>query len=145
MIDENSYQLWLFDLGVNEDIIQNSTFYDKGYAFFRYCMDSNIDEESISNLVKFMIENNINDSRDITSDFWNKFRNKYEDNYLNNDIIDLLEKADDMIYIPELMDFLKNYSNIILTGGGINECLKEVEIALISLDKNYNILQEFVY
>ena len=146
MIDEHSFKEWLVDLGVDEDVVYNATFYDKGYAFFRYCMDSNIDERAISNLVKFMIKNNINDSRDITSDFWNEFRNEYkEDDYSTGELRDLLENAGDMINIPDLMDFLKNYSNIVLTGGGINECLKEVEIALMSLDKNYNVLSEFVY
>jgi hypothetical protein len=47
--------------------------------------------------------------------------------------------------IYEVMDFLKKYNNIILTGGGINECLKEVEIALLALDKPYRILKEYTY
>jgi len=146
MIDEGTYKQWLFDLGIEEDIIYNATYYDKGYAFFRYCMDSNIDERAISNLVKFMIKNNINDSRDITSDFWNEFRNEYkDDDYSTGELRDLLENASDMINIPDLMDFLKGYTNIVLCGGGINECLKEVEIALLSLDKGYNVLSEFVY
>ena len=50
-----------------------------------------------------------------------------------------------MINIPDLMDFLKRYSNIVLTGGGINECLKEVEIALNSLDKPYKVLTQYTY
>jgi hypothetical protein len=56
-----------------------------------------------------------------------------------------LENAGDMINIPDLMDFLEKYTNIILTGGGINECLKEVEISLLALDKKYNILPEYTY
>jgi hypothetical protein len=71
--------------------------------------------------------------------------NGREDDYSTGVLRDLLENASDMINIPDLMDFLKNYSNIVLTGGGIDECLKEVEIALMSLDKNYNVLSEFVY
>jgi hypothetical protein len=43
------------------------------------------------------------------------------------------------------MDFLKNYSNIVLLGGGVNECLKEVEIALLALNKNFNVLRQFTY
>jgi len=51
-----------------------------------------------------------------------------------------------MINIPDLMDFLKKYgTKIILCGGGIRECLKEVEIALMALDKNYNILTKYTY
>lgn len=143
MIDEYSFKNWLFDLGIDEDVVDNATFYDKGYAFFRYCMDNSIDEDNIVDLVKYMIRHNINDSRQIEEDMWNNYME--ETNHNQQDVRDLLENADDMINIPELMDFLKRYSNIILTGGGINECLKEVEIALLSLGKNYNILSEFVY
>lgn len=143
MIDEYSFKEWLIDLGINEDIIDNATFYDKGYAFFRYCMDSSIDEDNIVDLVKFMIKHNINDSRDIDEDMWNNYME--ETNHDQQDVRDLLENAGDMINIPDLMDFLRNYSNIILTGGGVNECLKEVEIALLSLNKTYNTLSEFVY
>jgi hypothetical protein len=61
------------------------------------------------------------------------------------DVRDLLENADDLINIPDLMDFLQNKNNITLTGGGINQCLKEVEIALLALDKPYSIISEFTY
>jgi len=143
MIDEDSYKEWLIDLGVDEDIVFNSTFYDKGYAFFRYCMDSSIDDDNIVDLVKYMIKHNINDSRDIDEDMWNDYM--LETNHTQQDVRDLLENADDMINIPDLMDFLQDYSNIVLLGGGVNECLKEVEIALLSLDKEYNTLSKFVY
>jgi hypothetical protein len=143
MIDEYSFKEWLIDLGIDEDVIYNSTFYDKGYAFFRYCIDNSIDEDNIVDLVKYMVRHNINDSREINEEMWNDYME--ETNHNQQDVRDLLENAGDMINIPDLMDFLKNYSNIVLTGGGINQCLKEVEIALLSLDKNYNILSEFVY
>ena len=143
MVNETEYEMWLTDLGINEDIIYNATFYDKGYAFFRYCMDNSIDEDNIADLIKYMIKHNINDSRDIDEDMWNNYM--LETKHNQQDVRDLLENAGDMINIPDLMDFLKNYSNIVLTGGGINECLKEVEIALLSLDKPYNTLSEFVY
>lgn len=143
MIDEDSFKEWLFELGIDEDVINNASFYDKGYAFFRYCMDNSIDEDNIADLVKYMIRHNINDSRDIDEEMWNNYME--ETKHDQQDVRDLLENAGDMINIPDLMHFLKNFSNIVLTGGGINECLKEVEIALLSLDMNYNILSEFVY
>ena len=143
MIDEYSLKDWLIDLGIDEDVVYNATFYDKGYAFFRHCMDNSIDEDNIVDLVKYMIQHNIYDSRDIDEDMWDNYME--ETNHNQQEVRDLLENAGDMINIPDLMDFLKRYSNIVLTGGGINECLKEVEIALLSLDKNYNTLSEFVY
>lgn len=143
MISEGEYINWLYELGIDGDVINNSTMYDKGYAFFRYCMDSGIDDDAIVDLVKYMISNNINDSRDIDEDMWNQFME--ETNHTRDDVRDLLEFAGDMINIPDLMDFLKRYSNIVLTGGGINECLKEVEIALMALDKNYTVNSKFTY
>lgn len=143
MISENDYKYFLLELGLDEDVLDNAIFYDKGYAFFRYCMDNSIDEDNIVDLVKFMIQNNINDSRDIDEDMWNNYMK--QTNHSQEDVRELLENAGDMINIPDLMDFLKNYSNIVLLGGGINECLKEVEIALLSLNKNFNILKQFTY
>lgn len=144
MINENEYKMWLLEeVGINEDVIVDAAFYDKGYAFFRYCMDSGIDEDNIVDLVKFMMKHNITDSRDIDEEMWDEFMK--ETNHSLQDVRELLEYAGDMINIPDLMDFLKMYNNIVLTGGGIDECLKEVEIALLSLDKNYNILSTFTY
>jgi len=50
-----------------------------------------------------------------------------------------------MISIPDLMDFINDFDNIILLGGGINECLKEVEISLMVLNKGYQIEHDFTY
>jgi hypothetical protein len=143
MVSESDYINWLFDLGVDEDVINNAIFYDKGYAFFRYCLDNSIDEEAIVDLVKYMLTNDITDSRDIDEDMWNDFMNTTD--HSRQDVRELLENADDLINIPDLMDFLQNKNNITLTGGGINECLKEVEIALLALDKPYSIISEFTY
>lgn len=146
MIDEKSYFAWLYEIGIKEEVLDSAIFYDKGYAYFRYCMDSNISEDSIVNLVKFMIKYNINDSRDINTKFWDKFIKEYpDDDYGTGELRSLLENASDMINIPDLMDFLKKYNDIVLTGGGINQCLKEVEIALMALGKQYNVLSNYTY
>lgn len=143
MVEEWDYKFWLAEMGISDEVILNGTFYDKGYAFFRYCMDNSIDEENIVDFVKYMIRNDITDSRDVDEDMWNDYMEKT--NHNSEDIRDLLELSDDMLYVPELMDFIRNYGNIILLGGGINECLKEVEIALMALDKNYNIYSKYTY
>ena len=56
MIPEWEYRQWLRDNGVDEDALDEITLYDKGYAFFRFCMDSGIDDEVTSNLVRYMYE-----------------------------------------------------------------------------------------
>src|ERR1017187_6233054 len=40
MISESDYKNWWYENGLKESIIDSSIFYDKGYAFFRYCIDS---------------------------------------------------------------------------------------------------------
>lgn len=144
MISEQDYKMWLYDNGVDEDMLNNIVFYDKGYAFFRFAIDSGIDEDDIVLLVKFMYENNINDSRDIkSSGLWDKFMNEYN----KNELRELLEDADDCINIPDLMSELLSLKGekIILIGGGANECLKEVEIAFKALGIGYTRMDKLIY
>ncbi len=141
MIDEASYQHWWLEMGLDEEILYSATFYDKGYAFFRYCMDEGIDEDQIVHLVQYMIEKGVHDSRELGEEFWKGFIGRYG----SEDIRELMEFSDDCLWIPDLMDELKGYSNIVICGGGINECLKEVEIALDALEKPYQTYSEFTY
>lgn len=141
MISENDYKNWWYEQGLDEDIAFNAHYYDKGYAFFRYCMDQGIDEDKIVNLVKYMIAEGVNDSRDLGEEFWDGFIDKYGD----EDIRELVEFSDDALHIPDLMEEMSDYSNIVLCGGHIYECLKEVEIALNAMDKPYIMLDEFTY
>jgi hypothetical protein len=142
-ITEEEYKDWLVECGIKERVIESAMFYDKGYAFFRTCMDEGIDEQSIVDLVRYMIDHDIVDSRDIDTDMWDDFME--ETGHNTEDVRDLLEPAQEMINIPELMNFLKRYRDIVLTGGGITACLKEVEIALMALGKKYEILDEYTY
>lgn len=138
--DQNELRFWYEEHGLDEDT--RLTFYDKGYAFFRYCIDSGIDEDDIVLLVKFMKEHDINDSRQITdSSLWDSFEEKYN----NKELRELLEFAGDNIFIPDVMDFLSGYKNITLTGGGKDECLKEIEIALKANDQPYVLETKFLY
>ena len=144
MVAEYDYRFWLVENGFEEENLNYCRFYDKGYAFFRYCMDEGIDEDDIVALVRFMVQNNINDTRDIDAEMWQNFMT--ETNTEQSEVRDLMENADDMLNIPDLMDYLRNYGGaLVLTGGGINECLKEVEIALMALSKPYNVLTQFTY
>ena len=66
--------------------------------------------------------------------------------YDSSDVRDFLEPAQDCINIPELMEYLQKFSGkIVICGGGINQCFKEVEIALNALEKIYNVLTKFTY
>jgi hypothetical protein len=144
MISESDYKMWWIENGLSEEIVDTSTFYDKGYAFFRYCIDSSIDETVIANFVRFMYENDVRDSRDMDRSMWAKYLRQYRKTD-KKEVYDLLKVSGDCIHIPDLMDFIRRYNNIILTGGGINECLKEVEIALNALKKPYTIFSKYTY
>lgn len=144
MVHEADYKMWWLENGLDEDILNYSQFYDKGYNFFAYCMDSFIDEPIIVNFVRFMYENGVNDSRNMDREMWKKYLKQHRKTD-KTELYNLLKVNDDMIHIPDLMDYIKRYNNIILTGGGINQCLKEVEIALKALNKPYDVLQKFTY
>ena len=140
MISESEYKSWWYENGLDEEIVYDAHFYDKGYAFFRYCMDEHGHDETVA-LVKHMLDNDVHDSRELGEEFWNSFTEKYG----YDDLRELMEFSDDAIHIPELIEEIQRYSNIVLCGGGINECLKEVEIALEAIDKPYTTLSRFVY
>lgn len=107
------------------------TFYEKGYAFYRDMMDSGYDYKDIVKLIKYMLSKNYNTSEDLEEDEWKTL--KIED------------PAPNRIFIPDVLDMLKKYNNIVLCGGGKNECLAEIEICLDVLDKPYTLLNKFVY
>jgi len=141
MISHSEYFNWWWENNFNEEMLEQCDFYDKGYAFFRSCMDSGIDHDDITSLVREMIANDIHDSSDLDEDFWNGWIEKYG----AEDVRDLIEVSGEAINIPDLMDELRGYGNIVLCGGGRDECLAEVEIALNALNKPYSKLEDFIY
>jgi hypothetical protein len=143
-VTEREYKYWLYDVGVSGEVVGGSLFYDKGYAFFQYCMDNYLDDDVVANFVRFMYDNNVVDSRDMTRERWAQYLRQYRRTD-RKEVYELLKHANDCIHIPNLMDFLKRFNNPVLTGGHIEACLKEVEIALKALRKNYSVLREFTY
>jgi len=144
MVSEQDYKIWWLENELPEEIVDRATFYDKGYAFFRYCMDSSLDEDVTANFVRFMYQNDIRDSRDMTRDMWAKYLREYRRTD-RKEAYELLQHAGDCVNVPDLMDFIKHYNNIVLVGGGVNECLKEVEIALKALQKPYQVYSKYTY
>lgn len=144
MISEDEYKEWLISNGLDESVLYRAKFYDKGYAFFRYCMDKSIDEDAIANFVRFMYENNINDSREMNREMWAKYLREYR-RLDRKEVYELLQCSADCVHIPDLMKYIKQFNNVILTGGAINECLKEVEIAFKALKISYEIDSTWTY
>lgn len=152
MIKSDDLKNWLFESSDYDEqmrglIYDEIQYYDKGYAFFRSCMDEGIDDVTTVALINKMMEWDITDTRDLTKEFWIEFvsENKKE-LYDIDEVRELLEYASDMIYIPELMeDVIEKLDNVTLVGGGVTECLREVIIALMVLNKNYNVNNEFTF
>ena len=142
--DEQEYKYWLLENGLNEDVLDRAIFYDKGYAFFRNAMDNNLDDDVIANFVRFMYDNNITDSRDMNREMWAKYLRLHRRTD-KKEVYELLRDSGDCVNIPDLMNFLQRCRNIVLTGGGVNECLKEVEIALKALKLPYQIYHKFTF
>ena len=150
MCSEAQLKEWLVeDCGLDPDLLDQAEqnghiqFYDKGYAFFRTCLDSGIAEEDVVALVRFMIDHDVHDSRELTGDDWDQFVSEHDLDL--SELRSLMEISDECIWIPDLMDELRPLSNIVLTGGGVEECLKEVEIALQALDMPYVLERRFLY
>lgn len=150
MISEQELKRWLDEEAMFDEhlmkILENKTeFYDKGYAYFRSCIDEGFAEEFITDLVSFMWDNGVRDTRDIDKEMWKKYINNVSD--LNFRMVDMLRDHNEILYLPELMDKLndENPNNITMVGGGRSECLKEVEIAMNALGLNYKLNKEFVY
>lgn len=136
---EDEYKTWLIDNNMSEELLEKIDFFDKGYAFFRNAMDAGLDEKEILKLINYMYKNNINDSRNIEDGVWSKIG-------LDASTIEHMNKNEDALFIPDVMNYLSDINGkIYLVGGGENECLREVEFCLRVLSKPYNIIKEWVY
>ena len=138
---EDEYINWLLENGLEEEIVYELEFFDKGYAFFRTPMDSGVDFDEILIVLKFMVENDYNDVRDITDEEWVHLKNEHNLDNIHENIID----NDGGLYIPDVMEYLDQLNNITLMGGGVDECLAEIELVLQLLDKPYHLNKRFIY
>jgi hypothetical protein len=136
-------QDWYLENGLKESVLQNITWQDKAYAFFRYCRDSGIDEDEVVKLVQFMKSHNINDSRELhEKELWDEWIQQNG----SEDVRELMEFAEDCISIPDLMDQIKGYGKkVYVLGGGQDECLKEIEIAMKANDQEPMRISEWIY
>jgi len=123
---------WLIENGINENIINKIHFIDKSYAFFRCWMDTGVDHDDIIETVRYMINSDINDSRDIDIEL--------------NDCFDFINNTADCINLPDIcLNQVKQFNNAEVIGGGRYECLAEMEILFEALNINYNLNDFFIY
>lgn len=142
MISEDDYKIWLIDNGLEEELVDQCHFFDKGYAFFRNIMNQGFDDDAIGALIQYMIKHKIRDSRDMADVDWDSYLREKDSDVA---VKEFIKDNEDAIYIPELVDFLKPINNIALCGGGVDECLKEVEFVLDALKKPYELIKRYSY
>jgi len=139
--DQNTLMDWMVDNGFDEDKLNDLEFFDKGYGWFRTCMDEGYMDE-VEELLSWMYSEIKTTTADIEDDEWDTLISK---DSTFEELKDLINVNGD-VYFPEAFDFLKNVnSGIDLVGGMQSECLKEIEIMLSVLDKDYDLISEWVY
>ena len=81
--------------------MREAVFYDKGYGYFRSCIDfrieQGIEDDQIVELVKFIMAHGIKNSKEITQKMWIEWSKKHE----WKNIREFMEGNDDVIYIPQ--------------------------------------------
>ena len=143
MIDEQSLRNYYFekldyDEETYKELMSVSEFFDKGYGFFRDVMDSDIcfDRNSVIKIVKYMIDNDVQDIRDLD-----------EEDVQSIGVSELLfdDLEDYGFWVPELQDVLPQWNGSDIAGGARNECLAEVEILASAQGLSFRQVNEFIY
>ena len=143
MVSESDLKNFYFEkLDYDEEafdgLLAKSTFFDKGYGFFRDVMDSDVcfDRSSIVKIVKHMIDNDIQDIRELE-----------EEDIEAIDVSELLidDLEDYGFWVPDLEDELPKWSGSDLAGGARNECMAEVEILGAAQGLSFNHIDQFIY
>ena len=127
-----------YDEEVFDELLSKSTFFDKGYGFFRDVMDSSVcfDRSSIVKIVKYMINKDVRDIRELEEEDINAIG---VDELLFDDLEDY------GFWVPDLADELPRWSGSDLAGGARNECMAEVEILGAAQGLSFNHVDDFIY
>lgn len=132
---------WLYEHAESEELYNklmsdDTIWIDKGYGFFRSWMDEGVDAGFLQKAVRFMMEQGVYDSRDIENDEWEeRFPEDFTDNLIH-----------DSINLPDIsIGDLKTWSGSYITGGGSQECLKEVQILMNAFNIKYTEVADFIF
>lgn len=118
------------------DPYANIEFREKGYAFLRGWMDQDVTPGTIIKVLRAMMLNHYNDSRD--------FEREELEEIVGNEWEDSL--YDDAIYIPDIaIAELNTFNNALIGGGGRSECLHEIEILMSAYNIRSKEVQEWMY
>lgn len=133
---EHNYNLEEFDW-------DKVDFYDKGYSFFRDWMDAGVSDNGMLKALRYMYMNRKYDSRDIPVEEWAKILPEADFEAIRESI----EDEGLTIWTPDISiaDLKNNWNNSLLCGGGMNECLKEIQILMNAFNISFRLVDRFIY
>lgn len=134
--DEYEIREWLLEYGLETD--ENMIFYEKGYGFFRDFMDSDVEDDVMVEIGKYMLKNNLTDHRQIKEEDRKQFDidEEYFEDWHSFGFTGLE---------IELESFLNKGDKPLLIGGGQYECFKEVVLMLEMLGYEWDKESQFIY
>lgn len=123
--------------GLDEDLEHNLTFKEKSYAWLRPWMDTDIEPGMTIKVIRYLVMNDMNDSREIEDEAWVKLVGEdfkyYDDREMN-------------IYLPDIsIGDLRTLSGSLLGGGGRHECLKEIQLLMNAFNIKYRLVDNWIY
>lgn len=121
----------------------NVFFTQKSYSFYRDFMDAGVSDNGMKQILRYMANNRINDSRDIDLDEWKNILSNSDLDRVKDGIED--EKL--VIWTPDISiaELKSNWNGSLLCGGSGSECLKEIQLILNAFNIKYHLVDEFIY
>ncbi|MFW6172721.1 MAG: hypothetical protein ACOC5T_03155 [Elusimicrobiota bacterium] len=121
----------------------NFHWFDKGYSFFRDWMDAGVSNHGMQKALRYMYQKRLYDSREISVEEW-------EEVLPPNDfraIEEAIREDGLSIWTPDISiaDLKNNWNGSLLCGGGMNECLKEIQLLMNSFNIKYKLVDRFIY
>lgn len=114
---------------------------DKGYGFYRGWIDFNVSDHGIQQALRYMANQKKYDSREVSVEKWKEVLPEKDfkiiEPYLDNE----------MLITPEInvTDLKENWNGSLLCGGGMNECLKEIQLLLNTFNIKYKLVDRFIF
>lgn len=137
-IEHEIYPWWEEEYGLDVDSLDMQWF-DKGYGYLRGAMDQGVSDSDIIKLIREMYSQKVTDSRDL---FGEDFEQLSE--FIGGEVAEVV--STDAISIEWVsISQLKKFNGAYLTGGGRDECLKEIMLMMNAFNIKYKLISKYIY
>lgn len=128
-------QNYYLENGLDEDKISQIHWKEKMYGYFRDIIDSGFPDSTVIKVIRGMVYNRVNDSRDLPTEFTEAL--------IESDNLDLETYP---AFLPDIaISLLREYKNGYICGGARDECYKEIKLFMNALNINCKEMQKFIY